>query len=89
MRALLLLTSLAGCRTQPFAELPDLAATAPSGFVSCGRDQTCSIGAGEHCCDSVPLVCRTTPCGAADQFDCDGPEDCPGGACKAGHCGPG
>src|SRR4051812_21843088 len=84
MRALMWMLLL-GCRTQPLADRDlsrpaDLSQSEPQ-FVSCGRDQTCSIAAGEHCCDASPLFCATAPCVNADQFDCDGPEDCPGAIC--------
>ena len=64
--------------------------------VSCGGGATCSIAAGEHCCEDATLHCSTGACGY-HEYDCDGPEDCPGGevccfpgdraACRAG-CAP-
>lgn len=95
--ALVALALLAGCRTAPVdgsnaadaaiaardlasAGLPDFAA-APGGVVSCGNGQSCSIAAGEHCCDQQPLTCQTAPCTGANQYDCDGPEDCGGQEC--------
>jgi hypothetical protein len=52
----------------------------PGGSVNCGAT-ICSIPDGEHCFDRSRLVCQTAACGDSDQFDCDGPEDCPGAVC--------
>jgi hypothetical protein len=82
----MLLLSLLACRTQPLADhapFPDLS-SAPQ-FVSCGDGQpACSIAAGEHCCEDATLHCETTTC-SFRRYDCDGPEDCPGGVCCFGE----
>jgi len=49
--------------------------------VECGGP-SCSIAAGEFCCEGSPLYCSTTSCGGGfHEYDCDGPEDCPSGVC--------
>jgi hypothetical protein len=89
VRALILMM-LVACRTQPLADLspPSADLSSPRDLssltgqvVSCGRDQTCSIAAGEHCCEGTPLFCSTGSCFDFREYDCDGPEDCPGGVC--------
>jgi hypothetical protein len=89
--ALLLAVAALSCRTPPLESLDGGAlpadgsrrdaALSSSEVVSCGAGRSCAISAGEHCCDRSPLECQTAPCTDANQFDCDGPEDCAGGLC--------
>jgi hypothetical protein len=79
------LVLLLGCRTPPIDAVDGGMHPAPdaaiSGAVSCGPGVSCAIADGEHCCAGSTLLCQTAPCLDADQFDCDGPEDCGGSPC--------